>query len=51
VWFIASQIAFGVTVGFVVARAQPITTMQTWPLAARAGLEASEMDPQRERDR
>jgi hypothetical protein len=51
VWFIASQIAFGLMVGLVVARAQPIATMQTWPLAARAGVEASGMDPQRERDR
>lgn len=37
-WFIASQIAFGLATGFVVARAQPIATMQTWPLAARAGV-------------
>jgi hypothetical protein len=51
VWFIASQIAFGLTVGLVVARAQPIATMQTWPLAARAGVEACGMAPQRERDR
>jgi predicted lipid-binding transport protein (Tim44 family) len=29
VWFIASQIAFGLMVGLVVARAQPIATMQT----------------------
>ncbi len=48
-WFVASQIAFGLTAGFVIARAQPIATMQTWPLAARAGLEATGMDRDRER--
>jgi hypothetical protein len=47
-WFIASQIAFGLAAGFVVSRAQPIATMQTWPLAARAGVEATGMDPSRE---
>lgn len=41
IWFIASQIAFGLAAGFVVARAQPVATMQTWPLAARAGVEAT----------
>jgi hypothetical protein len=51
VWFIASQMAFGLTAGFVVARAHPIATMQTWPLAARAGVEATGMDLERERDR
>jgi len=40
VWFIISQIAFGLTAGYVVAREQPIATMQTWPLAARAGVQA-----------
>jgi hypothetical protein len=39
-WFIASQIAFGLAAGFVIARLAPIATMQTWPLAARAGVEA-----------
>jgi hypothetical protein len=40
-WFVVSQIAFGLTVGVVVARAEPLATMQSWPLAARAGVEAS----------
>jgi hypothetical protein len=40
-WFVLSQIAFGIATGIVVARAQPLTTMQTWPLAARAGVESS----------
>jgi hypothetical protein len=43
-WFIASQIAFGLAAGFVISRAEPIGTMQTWPLAARAGVEATGMD-------
>jgi hypothetical protein len=42
-WFIASQIAFGLAAGLVISRAEPITTMQTWPLAARAGVEATGM--------
>jgi hypothetical protein len=50
-WFIASQIAFGLAAGFVIARAEPIATMQTWPLAVRAGVEATGMDVERERDR
>jgi hypothetical protein len=38
-WFIFSQIAFGATCGYVVAHSAKIETLQTWPLAARAGLE------------
>ena len=37
-WFIASQAAFGLTTGYVVHHTQMVETMQTWPLAARAGL-------------
>jgi hypothetical protein len=48
-WFIASQIAFGLAAGFVVAKAQPIATMQTWPLLARAGVEVAGAQPERER--
>jgi hypothetical protein len=40
IWFVASQIAFGMTTGYVVHHAEMVQTMQTWPLAARAGLEA-----------
>ena len=43
-WFIASQIAFGLAAGFVISRAEPIGTMQTWLLAARAGVEATGVD-------
>ena len=39
-WFIASQVAFALVTGWVIARTEPIATMQTWPLAARAGIES-----------
>jgi hypothetical protein len=39
-WFIASQIAFGVTAGLVVARSERIGTLQHLPLRERAGIEA-----------
>jgi len=48
-FFILSQIAFGVAAGFVVSRAQPVATMQTWPLAARAGVESPGVSAPRER--
>jgi hypothetical protein len=47
-WFIASQVAFGMTGGFVIARSERIETMQTWPMAARAGLETPHVDPEQE---
>ena len=50
-WFVVSQMAFGLATGLVVARAQPLATMQTWSLAARAGIEASRPRPEGERDR
>src|SRR5262249_41031255 len=40
-WFIASQIAFGITAGWIVARATPVATAQTRPLIERAGVEAT----------
>jgi len=39
-WFVASQLAFGLTGGYVIARAQDIYTRQHLPLAVRAGIEA-----------
>lgn len=39
-WFVASQLAFGLTGGYVIARAQSIETRQDWPLVVRAGLDA-----------
>ena len=38
-WFIASQIVFGMTTGYIIHHTGTVETMQTWPLAARAGLE------------
>jgi hypothetical protein len=38
-WFVASQIAFGIVAGLVVARQARIKTRQYLPFAARAGLE------------
>jgi hypothetical protein len=39
-WFVASQVAFGLAAGWVISRAAPVATMQTWPLAARMGIES-----------
>jgi hypothetical protein len=50
-WFIASQVVFGLATGSIVARAHPLRTMQTWPLAARAGVEASAARADHERNR
>jgi hypothetical protein len=44
-WFIASQVAFGMTAGYVVHHTETVETMQTWPLAARAGLETPGLLP------
>ena len=38
-WFIASQVAFGLITGYVVAHSKTVETAQSWPLAARMGLE------------
>jgi hypothetical protein len=43
-WFVASQVAFGVAAGAVVSRFERIPTIQAWPLAARAGIEATGVD-------
>ena len=40
-WFVASQIAFGLTAGYIIARAAPVATAQTRPFIARAGVEAT----------
>jgi hypothetical protein len=39
-WFLASQFAFGLVAGFVVARHEKISTLQHLPFAVRAGIEA-----------
>lgn len=40
-WFVASQIAFGLATGYVVANATPVATAQTRPFVARARVEAT----------
>jgi hypothetical protein len=50
-WFIASQIAFGLTTGYVVHHSKMVETMQTWPLAARAGIEAPGVMPEKGEER
>jgi hypothetical protein len=40
VWFVLSQIAFGVVAGFVVSRQERIRTWQAVPLAVRMGVES-----------
>ena len=46
-WFVGSQIAFGVAAGWVIARTAKIETMQSWPLAERAGIEAQISEAER----
>lgn len=43
-WFVGSQIAFGLAAAWVIARTAKIETMQSWPLAERAGIEAARSD-------
>lgn len=50
-WFVASQVAFGLITGFVVAHSKEVETAQSWPLAARAGVEAPGLVPVREEER
>ena len=50
-WFIASQVAFGLITGYVVAHSKTVETAQSWPLAARAGLEAPGLMPEEGGDR
>ena len=49
-WFIASQVAFGLITGFIVAHSKQVETAQSWPLAARVGLEAPGLMPEEEGD-
>jgi hypothetical protein len=50
-WFIASQVAFGLIAGFIVAHSKEVETAQSWPLAARAGVEAPGVMPERKEER
>jgi hypothetical protein len=47
IWFIASQVAYGLVTGYVVAHTKTVETLQTWPLAARAGIEAPGISSER----
>jgi len=48
-WFIASQIAYGLITGYIVAHSKWVETAQAWPLAARAGIEAPGVGPLEEK--
>lgn len=50
-WFIFSQIAYGLITGYVVAHSKMVETAQSWPLAARAGVEAPGLIPENEDER
>ena len=47
-WFVASQFAFGIVAGMVVARHTPVRTLQHMPFAVRAGFEAGGMGHERD---
>jgi hypothetical protein len=47
-WFVASQIAFGVVAGIVVVRQERVTTRENLPFVVRAGIEAPGITPPRE---
>jgi hypothetical protein len=51
IWFIASQVAYGMVTGYVIAHTKTVETVQTWPLAARAGVEAPGVMHEREEER
>jgi len=50
VWFVGSQIAFGVAAWWVIAHTAKIETMQSWPLIDRAGIEAPGGDSEEKKD-
>ena len=47
IWFMASQIAFGVVAGIVVVRQEPVSTRENLPFVVRAGIEAPGIMPPR----
>jgi hypothetical protein len=47
-WFIASQIAYGLITGFIVAHSKMVETSQPGPLPVRAGIEAPGVMPEEE---
>jgi len=48
IWFMASQMAFGVVAGVVVVRQQRVSTRENLPFIVRAGIEAPGIIPQRQ---
>jgi len=48
IWFMASQIAFGVVAGIVVVRQERVSTRENLPFVVRAGIEAPGIIPRRE---
>lgn len=48
IWFMASQIAFGVVAGIVVVRQERVSTRENLPFLVRAGVEAPGITPPRE---
>ncbi|HTC64122.1 MAG TPA: hypothetical protein VK709_14870 [Candidatus Saccharimonadales bacterium] len=48
IWFMASQIAFGVVAGVVVVRQERVSTRENVPFVVRAGIEAPGIMPPRE---
>jgi hypothetical protein len=47
-WFVASQLAYGLVAGFVIARSTNIQTMQSWDFASRASVHAPGLRPPRD---
>src|SRR5262249_29123189 len=50
-WFIASQVAFGWIAVFIVPHSKHVETAQSGPWAARGGVEAPGVMPEREEER
>jgi len=48
IWFMASQIAFGIVAGIVVVRQEHVSTRENLPFVVRAGIEAPGILPPRE---
>jgi len=46
-WFIASQIAFGFSAGFIISKTYKLSAMQKLPLSAKLGVEAQHRDPKK----
>jgi len=49
-WFVASQIAFGIAAGIVVARQEKVRILQNFPFAFRAGIETPGTMPENNSD-